>query len=177
MRLVEIRKSVRRMLKSLQVNNLLSRGVTKFAIDMDHAIYDSIGIKPDGGRPNVVFSPLSVVSTLAMVLLGSAGVTFQQVSKILGLESGVDISGHSEIVHLMLGLVFNTIRSRPGGVGPEVTMANGMFVQVFYKLRFLFPRNGDVISRLIKLMKRMYIETERLSYPRRVQGDQPRGLR
>ena len=114
----------------MKVNKLIARGITKFTLDMDAAIDRSQGVAiRDGDRANVIFSPLSLAVTLAMVLLGSAGVTFDQVSKILGLESGVDITSHSVIVHQMLGLLIESIHSK-GVTGPRALMASGMFVQV-----------------------------------------------
>lgn len=97
---------------------------------MDRAIHRTRGTTDPSARPNVIFSPLSLVGTLAMVLLGSAGMTFDEVARILGLEAGVDISGHSEIVHQMFGMLLDSVDARSNSLGPQVTMANGIFVQV-----------------------------------------------
>ena len=112
------------------MNRLIARGITKFTLDMDAAIDHSQGVAiRDGDRANVIFAPLSLAGTLAMVLLGSAGVTFDQVARILGLESGVDITSHSEIVHQMLGLLIESIQPKDVA-GPRTTMISGMFIQV-----------------------------------------------
>ncbi|XP_011298610.1 antithrombin-III [Fopius arisanus] len=120
------------------VNNIIVRGVMNFALDMDRAIDDNqreSSVGPD--RDNIVFSPVSLVATLAMVLLGSNGKTFDEVVKILGLSSGVDISGHSEMVHQMLGLLLNSIDTKLPltANGSQVTIANGIFVQADYPIR------------------------------------------
>jgi len=82
-------------------------------------------------RDNVIFSPLSVSVALSLVLLGSAGTTFHEVSHVLGLEAGVDISQHSEIVHQMFGLLLSFMDYRvDDSNGPRVNFASGIFVQV-----------------------------------------------
>lgn len=107
---------------------------------MDHAIdthqrASTVGLD----RDNIVFSPLNLVGTLAVVLLGAAGRTFNEIVNILGFEAGIDISGHSEIVHQMFGFLLNTVdlSSQKPGVsrGPEVFFAGGIFVQGGYSIR------------------------------------------
>lgn len=76
-----------------------------------------------------------------MVLLGSAGSTFNEVSQVLGLEAGVDISQHSEIVHQMFGLLLNIVNYRvEESQGPRVSSASGIFVQVLNTERFAVLR-------------------------------------
>lgn len=114
-----------------QVNNIISRGITKFSLDLDRAIYKTSGTSLDNRRQNVIFSPLSISITLSLVLLGSAGKTFDEVSRILGLETGVDISQHSEIVHQMFGQLLAIMNYRVEGINmPQVNSASGIFVQV-----------------------------------------------
>ncbi|XP_015121093.1 serine protease inhibitor 28Dc [Diachasma alloeum] len=120
------------------VNNLIIKGVMKFALDMNHAIdADQQELSMSLNRQNVVFSPISLVATLAIVLLGSAGKTFDQVEKILGLSSDIDISSHSEIVHEMLALLLASIDTRLpiNATGPQVKFANGIFIQAGYPIR------------------------------------------
>lgn len=94
---------------------------------MDHAIYKNASSKK---KENIVFSPLSLAGTMAIVLLASGGKTFDEVVKILGLESGVDVSRHSEVVHEMFGLLIGMVDANKNGVGPQATYANGIFIQV-----------------------------------------------
>lgn len=86
---------------------------------------------------NLVFSPISLTVTMAMILLASGGQTFQEVAKILGLESGVDITHHSEIVHQMFGLLLQ--ESNRGhllnSAAPQCKFAFGVFVEV---IRYFF---------------------------------------
>ena len=81
---------------------------------------------------NVLFSPASLTVTLAMVLLASAGKTFDEVAHILGLESGVDISHHSEIVHQVLGLLMQESDRQQSfdPNAPACKFAFGIFVEV-----------------------------------------------
>lgn len=112
---------------------MISHGVTKFALDIDREISKS---RNQSNFENIVFSPVSLTGTLAMVLLASSGKTFQEVSKILGLESGVDISKHSEIVHQILGrlLLSSENATKPEGY-PEYKYAFGLFVDVIFNLK------------------------------------------
>lgn len=105
----------------------------KFALDMDNAIFRSRGrsVSTDRDASNVIFSPLSLAGAMALVLLGSSGKTFDEVSRILGLEAGVDISRHSEVVHQMFGLLLSAVNV-PGSQGSQTAFASGIFVQVTY---------------------------------------------
>ncbi|CAL7938762.1 unnamed protein product [Xylocopa violacea] len=87
------------------VNDIIANGVLKFALDMEREIYKTRSLSMLQQQDNIVFSPISLTITLAIVLAGSAGRTFQEVAKVLGLESGVDVSQNSEIVHQMFGLL------------------------------------------------------------------------
>ncbi|XP_014484527.1 PREDICTED: leukocyte elastase inhibitor-like isoform X2 [Dinoponera quadriceps] len=121
---------------STHVNNIIARGLTKFSLDLDRAIYNVRGSSAASHRENTIFSPLSISVALSMVLLGSAGNTFSEVSRVLGLEAGVDISQHSEVVHQMFGLLLNIVNYRvEGGNGPRVSSASGIFVQDGYPIR------------------------------------------
>ncbi|XP_066586041.1 leukocyte elastase inhibitor isoform X2 [Prorops nasuta] len=119
---------------SNHVNNLISRGIMKFAIDIDNAIVNMKERLTPGNTENVVFSPLSLAGTMAMVLLGSAGTTFLQVARILGLEAGVDISRHSEVVHQMFGLLLDGVQVSPNST-VRVHVASAIFVQEGYPIR------------------------------------------
>lgn len=113
------------------MNNIISRGITKFALDLDKAIYKTSGISATNRHENVIFSPLSVSVALSLVFLGSSGKTFDEVARILGLETGVDISQNSEIVHQMFGQLLSTMNYRIEGSNlPRVSSASGIFVQV-----------------------------------------------
>ncbi|XP_012233375.1 serine protease inhibitor 28Dc isoform X2 [Linepithema humile] len=118
------------------VNNIISRGIMKFSLDLDKAIYNTRGTSVASHRENVIFSPLSISVALLLVLLGSAGRTFDEVSRVLGLEAGVDISQNSEVVHQMFGLLLSTVNYRvEGSNGPRVNSASGIFVQNGYPIR------------------------------------------
>ncbi|XP_033218752.1 leukocyte elastase inhibitor isoform X2 [Belonocnema kinseyi] len=118
------------------VTNIISKGITKFALDMDEAIYRTRD-NSNGHRSqeNIVFSPISLSGTMAIVLLAAGGKTFDEVAKILGLESGVDVSRNSEVVHEMFGLLLSMIDTDKANNGPEASYANGIFIQEGYPIR------------------------------------------
>ncbi|XP_070151687.1 serine protease inhibitor 28Dc isoform X2 [Polyergus mexicanus] len=118
------------------VNNIISRGLMKFSLDLNRAIYNTKDTSMANQRENVIFSPLSIAVALSLVLLGSAGRTFDEVSRVLGLESGVDISQHSEIVHQTFGQLLDIANYRiEGSNKPRVDSASGVFVQEGYPIR------------------------------------------
>ncbi|KAG5312343.1 ILEU inhibitor, partial [Acromyrmex insinuator] len=117
------------------VNNIIYKGITKFALDLDRAINKALSMT-NNSRENVIFSPLSVSVALSLVLLGSAGKTFDEVTRILGLETGIDISQHSEIVHQMFGQLLGILNHRVENSDmPHVNSASGIFVQQGYPIR------------------------------------------
>lgn len=131
---------------NFQTSNAISQGVLRFALNMDEAVSVARSRSVPGSRENVVFSPLSVAATLALVLLGSAGKTFEEVSTILGFDRGLDISRNSEAVHQMFGQLISAIGSGAGLPGlPETTFANGLFVQDGYPIRSEFKAAGEQI--------------------------------
>ncbi|XP_018349730.1 PREDICTED: serpin B4-like [Trachymyrmex septentrionalis] len=118
------------------VNNIIYKGITKFALDLDRAIDKTLSTTATNSRENVIFSPLSVSVALSLVLLGSAGKTFDEVTRILGLETGIDISQHSEIVHQMFGQLLTILNYRVEDSDmPHVNSASGIFVQQGYPIR------------------------------------------
>lgn len=128
------------------VNNIISKGVMKFSLDLNRAISYTRGTSATSHRENVIFSPLSISVALSLVLLGSAGRTFDEVSRVLGLESGIDISRHSEVVHQMFGLLLSTVNSRvEGSNGPHVNSASGIFVQNGYPIRYQFNAVSNMV--------------------------------
>ncbi|XP_058795977.1 leukocyte elastase inhibitor [Phymastichus coffea] len=132
------------------VIKILSTGVTKFTLDMDRAIEKSQVSIPD----STLFSPVSLTTTLAMVMLASSGKTFEEVARILGLESGIDVSHHSEVVHRIFGLLLNQANemSRLHPELPQSKFAFGIFVEDQFPVRNEFRDvsekvyNSEVIS-------------------------------
>lgn len=106
-------------------------GLVKFTLDTERTIYRTQGVTTTGEPDNIIFSPISLAVTMAIILAGSAGRTFDEVSRVLGLESGVDISQHSEVVHLMFSELLMQLRNRiDGSSGPRIDFATASYVQV-----------------------------------------------
>lgn len=125
------------------VVNIISTGVTKFTLDMDNVL-DTGSL---GNRENLLFSPISLTVTLAMVLLASSGRTFEEVAKILGLESGVDISNHSEMVHQMFGFLIQQFDMEYllDNNAPQCKVAFGIFVEDGYPIRPQFKSVSEKV--------------------------------
>lgn len=128
------------------MSDIIAKGITNFSLDLDKAIYDTRDRSTAIQDENVVFSPLSISVALAMVLAGSAGRTFDEVSRVLGLQSGVDISRHSEIVHRMFGQMLATLNHRvEENNGPRVNSASSIFVQVNLMQYFDYTGCGKIM--------------------------------
>lgn len=118
-----------------QVNNIIVHGVWKFSLDVERQIYRTRSVSMIEQRDNVIFSPISLTVALAIILAGSAGKTFEEATKVLGLEAGVDISRNSEIVHQMFGIMLNQLDKKLiGSLGPRVDFATATYVQVKFLL-------------------------------------------
>lgn len=119
-------------MERLQVNDIIVNGVLKFALDLDREIYKTRNTSLIEQQNNIVFSPISLTVALALVLAGSAGRTFNEVSKVLGLESGVDISRNSEIVHQMFGMLMSELQRNRDTAAfiPRLDFATAIYVQV-----------------------------------------------
>lgn len=118
-----------------RVNDIISKGVTKLTLDLQNVIYNENVASVTTQRDNIVFSPLNIAGTLAVVHLGSAGITFDEVSKILGLATGVDISTHSELVHQMFGLLMSFIHHKVVESSRTIDFASAIFLQEGYPIR------------------------------------------
>lgn len=114
-----------------QVNDIIVNGILKFTLDLDREIYRTRNISLMEQQDNIIFSPVSLTVALALVLAGSAGKTFNEVSKVLGLESGIDISRNSEIVHQMFGMLMSELqRNKDTAAIPRLDFATAIYVQV-----------------------------------------------
>lgn len=113
------------------VNDIIVNGVLKFALDLDREIYKTRNTSLIEQQDNIVFSPISLTVALALVLAGSAGITFNEVAKVLGLESGVDISQNSEIVHQMFGMLMSDLQRNTDATAfiPRLDFATAIFIQ------------------------------------------------
>ncbi|KAK9305795.1 hypothetical protein QLX08_003307 [Tetragonisca angustula] len=116
------------------VNDIIVNGVLKFALDLDREIYKTRNTSLIEQQDNIVFSPISLTVALALILAGSAGRTFNEVSKVLGLESGVDISRNSEIVHQMFGMLTRDLQRNRDTEIPRLDFATAIYVQDGYPI-------------------------------------------
>lgn len=114
-----------------RADRLLARAINRFALEVEStAASDSPG-------NNVVFSPFCIASVLGLVLLGSAGVTFDEVAKVLGVSAGIDLTGRSELVHEELQSVIAKLEKQKQLTdnGTYVSFASAAFIQEGYSVR------------------------------------------
>lgn len=70
-----------------RVNHLIQRALGEISLRLESSV------SKDLPGENVVFSPLSIASVLAIVLLGARGVTHAEVARLLGVTAGVSLTG------------------------------------------------------------------------------------
>ncbi|PSN52045.1 hypothetical protein C0J52_04526 [Blattella germanica] len=118
------------------VEKIIARGILQFALQMDYVLRES---DKSHTYDNLVFSPVNIASALAMVMLGSAGKTFEEITTVLGLVSGVDISANSDEVHYHFGKLIRKLQAHPGeAMSTYIAMAGGVFVQEGYPVEVKF---------------------------------------
>lgn len=74
-------------LTKARADKLISRAIGRLSLEMENAVLKS------GHGENIVFSPLSIACALGLVLLGAQGVTYKEVANLLGVSTGVDLTG------------------------------------------------------------------------------------
>lgn len=144
------------------VDNVISRGVLRMSLELDMALRK----EPGKSDSNVIFSPVSIASALALVLLGSGGRTFEEAARVMGVASGVEIASRPHLIHEQFGRLLDKFsylhlisrNSLPGNVGNkyfdglELTAASGVFVQDGIPIAPTFRRvanaayHSDVVS-------------------------------
>ncbi|XP_066147313.1 serine protease inhibitor 28Dc [Euwallacea fornicatus] len=114
------------------VDDLISQAVAKLTVEINRLL-----IVQSEGVENVLFSPVSIAGVLALVMLGSNGATFKQITQLWGLHVGIpDIDKKSQIVHEQLARMFYKLNQTTGfEVGDELKVASALFVQDGYPIR------------------------------------------
>ncbi|XP_066261812.1 serine protease inhibitor 28Dc [Euwallacea similis] len=117
------------------VDDLISQAVAKLTVEINRLL-----ISHAKGDENVLFSPISITGVLALVMLGSNGETFKQITQLWGLHVGIpDIDKKSQIVHEQLARMFYKLNQTTGfEVGDEVKVASALFIQDGYPIRPIY---------------------------------------
>ncbi|XP_050315993.1 serine protease inhibitor 28Dc [Anthonomus grandis grandis] len=123
------------------VDEIISRGITKLTLKVNEILRHDQDI--------VVFSPLSIAGVLTLILLGSNGNTFKEVSLLLGLETGIpDINKKSQLVHEQFGRMLDKISRTSGfAVGEQVHVASALFIQKGYQIRPIYASLAEDLYR------------------------------
>ncbi|XP_068092890.1 leukocyte elastase inhibitor-like [Hyperolius riggenbachi] len=126
----------------------ISKSINEFSLDIFKEIDNA------NKNSNILFSPVSITSSLSLVLLGAKGDTAYQIEKVLHFSDEEDASGSekaSELertssdeceqkafqseqtldVHIKLKALFNNLMS---GGDTELKIANGLFTQVNFPI-------------------------------------------
>lgn len=87
-----------------------------------------------------------ILGALALVLLGSNGKTFEEISAIMGLATGVDIHGKSQLVHEQFGRMIEKLQNTSGfDIGHQVNIASAIFVQNNYPIRQIYKQTAESV--------------------------------
>lgn len=112
---------------------ILQRGLTELSISLGNTM---LSLNPV--NKNVVFSPLSIVSALALVLLGASGDTHRELVSFMGYTTGRNLDDKSAAIHKALGFIFETLQKRmeaDKARGSEIAVAQGIFYDDKYTLQ------------------------------------------
>ncbi|XP_069693860.1 leukocyte elastase inhibitor-like [Periplaneta americana] len=122
------------------IEKFIARGMLQFALQMNFALSsdDYVG---RGNDENLIFSPISIASALALVMLGAAGKTYTELSSVLGLVSGEDLSISADELHYYFGKLVKRIDIRhTSSNSTYAALANGIFVQEGYPIKPQFEK-------------------------------------
>lgn len=86
-----------------------------------------------------------ISAALALVLLGSNGKTFEELSNILGWAHGVQISSNSQFVHEHFASLIAQLEATVPGSDLFVKSATAVFVQNDYPVREQFKRAASLV--------------------------------
>lgn len=116
------------------VDDLIATGISKLTVTLNRML------TTQARGENVVFSPLSISSALALVLLGSNGITFKEISNLMGFTLGIpDLTQKSQVVHEQFSRVISKLIATSGfDVDQDVNVATAVFVQSEYPIRPLY---------------------------------------
>lgn len=83
------------------------------------------------------------LGALALILLGSNGKTFQEITSVLGLATGIDIESRSLQVHEQFGRMIDKLERTSGfSMSHQVNFAAAVFVQTNYPLRTVYVKTA-----------------------------------
>lgn len=143
------------------VEQLISGGIAKLTLAINKVLLQG----RSGSRDNVVFAPMSIggeyknlfivlfskpsnvillLAALALIHLGSNGKTFQEITNILDLASGLDVQSKSVQVHEQFGRMIIKLETNSGfELGHQINLAQGIFVQENYPIRPLYQETAQ----------------------------------
>ncbi|KAG8235699.1 hypothetical protein J437_LFUL014043 [Ladona fulva] len=144
-----------------KVDNIIAKGILRLTLEMDMALRKELGTKT-----NILFSPVSIASALALVLLGAGGKTFEETAQVMGVASGVEIGSRPHLIHEQFGRLLDKFtyahlefrNNLPGHRGAkdfnglDLNAASGVFVQEGFSIAPTFKRvaneayHSDVIN-------------------------------
>ncbi|ERL95517.1 serine protease inhibitor 28Dc isoform X1 [Dendroctonus ponderosae] len=124
------------------VDDIIARSTARLTVKINNLL-----IAQNGHDDNVLFSPLSITSVLALVLLGSNGATFKEISNFWGLQIGIpDIDQKSQIVHEQFGRIIKKLNRTAGfEPGDEVAVASAVFIQDGYPIREIYRSTAQEV--------------------------------
>ncbi|GLV39967.1 Serpin 28Dc [Carabus blaptoides fortunei] len=114
------------------MDDVIAQGVTNLCLAIDRTIASS---NVNTASDYLVYSPINIASALALVLLGSNGKTFDELSNLLGLAYGLNIANYSIPVHERYGEILAKIENSSPHDTQLIKFANAIFVQNDFSVR------------------------------------------
>ncbi|KAJ8919515.1 hypothetical protein NQ315_002136 [Exocentrus adspersus] len=119
------------------VDKIIAGGISKLTLAINKALLH----QTSSDKENVVFAPVSISGALALILLGSNGGTFEEITSVLGLATGIDIKSKSLQVHEQFGRMIEKLERAPGP-GQQINFAAAVFVQNNYPIRSIYEQTA-----------------------------------
>uniref|UniRef100_A0A1B6DSP6 Serpin domain-containing protein n=1 Tax=Clastoptera arizonana TaxID=38151 RepID=A0A1B6DSP6_9HEMI len=121
-----------------RAHKLISQALGRLCLEIEDAVFKSSHVE------NIIFSPLSIASALAIVLLGAQGITYKEVANLLGVSAGIDLTGRNNLVHEELASLIDRLRIQHGlKSGLEVSVASAVFVQQGLNVKEYFKNTAQ----------------------------------
>lgn len=81
------------------ISDVIAENVLQFGLDIAQKLNE---LDPSASRSEI-FSPLSVLSALSLLMLGAKGKSYQQLTKVIGIENSAELASNPSKYHELFG--------------------------------------------------------------------------
>ncbi|KAL1506576.1 hypothetical protein ABEB36_005910 [Hypothenemus hampei] len=124
--------------------NVIVKGIAQLSVKINKLL-----VAQTNDNENVIFSPLSITGILHLILMGSSGPTFKEISQLLDLNNEIpDLDERSQMIHEGFGRMLAVINKTAGFQPLEtIKIATALFVQQDYPIRAAYKFFAELFYR------------------------------